>query len=102
MDMSWPPLGHVVEYAGSVATGRQRERLQRRAIRKSESLNALAKAHLKYLSNINTIGLAIEQLGLIFILPTIVYLVATAWFTVFLVETAQIKENRKAKRDDAV
>jgi ABC-type multidrug transport system fused ATPase/permease subunit len=103
IDMTWPSLGHVLEYAGSIAIFRQQERSKRRAIRKSESLNALAKALLRFISIFSTIRLASEQLGLIFILPAVVYLVMTAAFTsAFLMALSQAQQNRKAKRDDAV
>ena len=100
MDMSWPWLGHVLEYAGSIAIGRQPEKWKRRAIRKSESLNALLKSILRFLSIFSTIGIASEQLGLRFILPATVYLITTAGFTLLLVESARVIYIRKAKRDD--
>jgi hypothetical protein len=103
MDMSWLPLGHVLEYAGSLAIGCQTERWQRRAIRKSESLNALSKALIRCISIVSTICLALQQLGPMFILPTIVYLGTTARFTfAFLKVSAQVIQDRKADRDDAL
>jgi len=102
MDMLWPFLGHVLEYAGSLAIGYQRGRLQRRAIRKSESLNALVKSIFKFLPLVNTIYLASQQLGWMFILPTIVYLAATAWVTVFLETYARKIQEEKARRDDVL
>lgn len=103
IDMTWPSLGHVLEYACSIAISRQQEQWKRRVIRKSESLNALVKALLRLLSVFSTIRLASGQLGLIFILPTVVYLVMTAAFTsAFLMALSQTQQSRKADKDDAV
>lgn len=100
--MCWLPLGQVLEYAGSAAIGSQPEPGQRRAIRKSESVNALAKALLKLLSFIGTIRVASDQLGFWFILPAIAYLVTAAGFTAALVKVSRAVQKRRANRDDAL
>lgn len=46
-DICWLHLAQVLEHAGSLAVGCQPEPEQRRAIRKSESLNALGKSLLR-------------------------------------------------------
>ena len=101
--ISWSFLKRVVEYAGSEATRRQAEPSQRRAIRKSESVNALIKALLKILPIISTIHLASKRLGRIFIPIAAGYFTITALFTYgFLVPSARVVLSRKAERDDAL
>ncbi len=98
----WIYLGQVLEYAGSLAISRQPDPLQRRAIRKSESLNALFKAILRLFSFIGTIRLASERLGLLFILPAIAFLVTAAGVTLLLAELSREVQRARAVRDDAL
>jgi len=102
MDMSWPSLGLVLEYAAATAIDRQREPRARRMTRKSESLNAFLKAGFKVLPVFSTIGLAVEQLGLEFILFASVYFVMTIGVTFVLVASARGLQARKAQRDDTL
>ena len=103
MDISWFPLKHVLEYAGSGALGRQAEEGERRAIRKSESLGGLVKALLRFPPIISMIYLASKQLGWMFIVAATAYLTTTTWFTsVFLEPSARVVLGRKAERDDAL
>jgi len=101
-DICWLPLAQVLEYAGSLAVGCQPDPRQRRAVRKSESLNALGKSLLRLLSFIGTMRVALEQLGLLFILPAIAYLAITAAYTVALAKLARMVQDRRAARDDAL
>jgi len=99
--MLWPPLGHVLEYAASVAIDHQHEPSKRRVTRKSESLNALFKScALKIPPIFSTIYLASTRLGWRFVLLTIVYLVLTTGFTVVLVASAKMVQAEKARKDD--
>ena len=99
--MLWPPLGHVLEYAASVAIDCQHDPGKRRAARKSESLNALAKAcALKVPPIVSTIYLTSTQLGWHFVLFTIIYLVCTTAFTVVLVASAKMVQAEKARKDN--
>ncbi len=100
-DICWLSLGQVLEFAGSLAIGRQRDPSQRRAIRKSEAPNALVKAFLKLLPFLGTFNLALHRLGLQFIPPAIVFLVAIAGFTIILVIWARAVQKGKVHRDDA-
>ncbi len=102
MDMSWPSLGLVVEYAVATAIDRQPEQSARRMTRKSESLNALLKAGLKILPVFSTIGLAAEQLGLIFVLLAPAYFIMTIGYTFVLVASARGLQAGKAQRDDTL
>ncbi len=103
MDISWFPLKHVLEYAGSDAIGRQAEERDRRAIRKSESPGGLVKALLRFPPIISMIYLASKQLGWMFIAAATAYLTTTTWFTfVFLEPSARVVLGRKAERDDAL
>jgi len=99
MDMLWPSLARVVEYAATAAIDRQDEPSIRRTTRKSESVNALLKAGLKTLPIFGTIRLAAEQLGSLFILLAPIYFIMTIGFTFVLVASARGLQAEKAQRD---